>query len=112
MDDNLSSYKYDLTDVKNVSRKRHDLMEKIVQSSKESVKFKVMELRDFMVKEVNKIDGFYAGVKKNVDALLYATVTLTEDIQVFNLEYNEELSTKNESDTKVLKGIKTSLSSY
>ncbi|CAI9290109.1 unnamed protein product [Lactuca saligna] len=80
-------YKYDITNVKNVACERHELTEKVLQSSIESMEFKFKGLHDFIVKEVTKIDGFCTRIKKNVYVLLSTTCNLIEDIYAFNVEY-------------------------
>lgn len=94
LESNLSSFKFHFNEVQNVSWERHELLEKVVQTSKDSVKLKAKELHHLVVKEVKKINGFCTGVQKNTDVLISPTWTFTEDIRAFNLEYKEELRKK------------------
>lgn len=46
---NLASYKFHLTKVPNFDLERHDLLEKLMQTSKESVESEVKEIHDMFL---------------------------------------------------------------
>ncbi|CAI9285885.1 unnamed protein product [Lactuca saligna] len=66
LDDNLTSYKLDLTEAQTAARERHELLENVMKDSRDSVELKVKELQDLVVKEVKQIVSFCTGLKNGL----------------------------------------------
>lgn len=106
------SIKFDLTEVCNVARERHEIIVKSLYEFKKFVEINIKEVYELLSTVVKKNDGLFLGVQKNVDCLLVATRTLVEDVRAFNVRYKEALEKKKEDDDTLFKGIDTSINTF
>lgn len=65
------------------------MFEKLVNSSKQSIEFKLNELQTMFDQEVAKLDKYCGKIKGSVDTLVVGIRTMIEDVQAFNKEYDK-----------------------
>lgn len=85
-DDSLATYfrtfDFEISKLRDVTKERHELFEKIVSDSKSYVELKIKDLSDLFSKEVQMLDNLCVSLNKKVDVLANATTQLVEEIQL------------------------------
>lgn len=80
----MTFYMFYLKEFQNIAWERLAIFEKMINSSKESIKLKIKDL------EVTMLCKFCLAIKHNFDVLLGARRTLIEDIHAFIKDYAVE----------------------
>lgn len=62
LDGTMLSVKFDLTEVRNVAKERHEITENNFFEFKKSFELKIQEVHDLIHTEVKTIDGLFLGV--------------------------------------------------
>lgn len=80
LEDNSRSFNFEVSKEKNVSRERHEFIEKGLSTLKESIELKVEGVYDLITSEVKKIGDLYYGVQSNVNSLISTMKTFLKDV--------------------------------
>lgn len=92
------SFDYEIRNLRDVSKERHDLFIEHVTTTKESLNIKIAKLKSLLSKEVNKMEENYTLLNGKIDVIVGAITKLVE----FNTKYTKYFEAKLENDKKVI----------
>lgn len=106
------TFNHEIKKLQDVAREFQELFEKMVNSSKTSIKSKLKEFIDLFSKKVKQLDMFCDKIMHMVNVLIGATTKLIEEINFFSKGYTGEMKLKNKANGKVFDRIEKSLTGF